>query len=64
MDNIINELTNNSFFIPKDNKDTENAYNFYDEKSGLNRFVGMCYVPMQEWDKVKYMTRKLLYFSL
>ena len=67
MDNTINELTNNSFFIPgnnRDNKDNKPAYNFYDGKSDPNRFVGMCYVPMQEWDKVKNMTRKLLYFSL
>ncbi|MCL2773256.1 MAG: spore coat associated protein CotJA [Oscillospiraceae bacterium] len=52
MENIINELTDNSFFIPRDNKDNKNVYNFYDEKSDPNRWVGMCYVPVQEWEQV------------
>jgi hypothetical protein len=36
--------------------------NIHAGKSDLNKLIAMCYVPMQEWDKVKYMTRNFLNF--
>ena len=40
---------NNSFVIPKNNTDNKIVY---DEKSTVNKLVGMCYVPMQEWEQI------------
>ena len=49
MDNIINKFMNNSFVIPKNSTDNKIVY---DEKSNVNKLVGMCYVPMQEWEQI------------
>lgn len=57
MENIIND-----FLYQPHHMDfmTPNTKNIHAGKSDLNKLVAMCYVPMQEWDKVKYMTRKSL----
>ena len=56
MDNNINyDLINNSFLFPKDrdNKDNRNTKvsKNLDEQLNPNKLIGMCYVPMQEWEQ-------------
>jgi len=40
---------NNSFTVSEDNTDNKTVYY---EKSNVNKLVGMCYVPMQEWEQI------------